>query len=93
MKTIRFTPGQTFDEVRKLIATLNLPENRNHVAKLTWRDGTMKDQTVTYFYDEMAERFGHQVAKESIGVEIVNSLMIGIPVDVAVSPKRKNNGE
>jgi hypothetical protein len=93
MRTIKFHPGQSFDEVRMLLATLNLPEFRNHVAKLTWRDGTAKDETVTYFYDPFAERFGHQVDKEPIGLEIINSLIVGIAVDVTIAPKRKNGGE
>jgi hypothetical protein len=88
MKTFSFHPGQSFDEVRKLIADLNRTEHRSLIAHLTWREGTVKDQTVVYLYDAMAERFGHTVDKESIGVEIVSSLMNGIPVDVNVGPKR-----
>ncbi|HEX7926996.1 MAG TPA: hypothetical protein VF678_05345 [bacterium] len=88
MNTIKFHSGQSFDEVRKLITDLNRKENRNMIAHLTWRDGTAKDQTVVYLYDAMAERFGHTVDKESIGVEIVSSLMNGIPVEIDVSPKK-----
>lgn len=88
MNTIKFHSGQSFEEVRKLITNLNRTENRNMIAHLTWRDGTAKDQTVVYLYDAMAERFGHTVDKESIGVEIVSSLMNGIPVEISVSPKK-----
>lgn len=91
MKTISFNPRQSFDEVRKLIVDLNRTENKHQVAHLTWRDGTAKDQTVVYLYDALAERFGHTVDKESIGVEIVSSLMNGIPVDVSISPKKADN--
>ncbi len=90
MKTLSFHPRQSFDEVRGQMAQLNLPEHRNDVAHLTWLDGTAKDQTVIYLYDPMAERFGHSVDKESIGVEIVSSLMSGIPVNVTVKPKRSD---
>jgi hypothetical protein len=88
MKTISFHPRQSFDEVRGLLEQLNRQEHRNEVARLTWRDGNAKDQTVVYLYDTMADRFGHTVDKESIGVEIVASLMSGIPVDVTVLPKK-----
>ena len=88
MKTISFHPRQSFDEVRGLMAQLNGPQYRNFVAHLTWLDGTAKDQSVVYLYDALAERFGHTIDKESIGVEIVSSLMNGIPVTVTVAPKK-----
>jgi hypothetical protein len=88
MKTISFHPRQSFDEVRGLIVQLNRPEHRNQLAHLTWLEGSAKNQTVVYLYDPMAERFGHTIDKESIGVEIVSSLMSGIPVDVTVAPKK-----
>jgi hypothetical protein len=85
MQTLRFHPGQSFDEVRAALAGLNSTENRHRVATLTWREGNAKDQSIAYLYDEMADRFGHSIDKESIGVEIVSSLMSGIPVDVSVA--------
>jgi hypothetical protein len=88
MNTISFHPAQSFDQVRNLIVQLNRKENQHQIAHLTWKDGTAKDQTVAYLYDALAERFGHTVDKESIGVEIVSSLMNGIPVDINLSPRK-----
>ncbi len=83
--TYHFHPGQTFDAVRAQMAQINQPGGKGHIAKLTWLDGTVKGQTISYLYDPMAERFGHMIDKESISVEIVSSLLNGIPVDVTIS--------
>jgi hypothetical protein len=88
MTTFSFHPRQSFEEVRRRIGELNGAGNKSLVAHLTWRDGTAKDQTVVYLYDPLAERFGHIVDKESIGVEIVSSLMNGIPLDVKLAPRK-----
>lgn len=87
MKTYRFHPDQSFAEVRRQIDEINLPENKGQVAKLTWRDGNAKDQEVSYYYDELAERFGHMVDKSAIHTEVMTSLFVGIPVEVQLHPK------
>jgi hypothetical protein len=87
MKSYRFHPDQTFAEVRKQIDAINQPENKGQVAKLIWRDGNAKDQEVSYYYDEMAERFGHMVDKSAIHSEIMTSLYVGIAVEVQLVPK------
>jgi len=87
MKSYRFHPDQSFAEVRRQIDEINMPENKVSVAKLIWRDGNAKDQEVSYYYDEMAERFGHTVDKSSIHTEVMTSLFVGIPVEVQLVPK------
>ncbi len=89
MTTFDFHSGMTFDQVRQQMARLNEPANRDKIAKLTWQEGTAKGQSVQYLYDPMADRFGHRIDKESISVEIVSSLLNGIPirVDLHSSPK------
>jgi hypothetical protein len=87
MKRYRFAPDQSFAEVRRLIDEIDSPEHKGMVAKLIWREGTAKDQEVTYYYDEMAERFGHIVDKSAIHSEVLTSLYVGIPVDIQLAPK------
>lgn len=89
MTTVEFHTGLTFDQVRQAIATLNEASNRGQIARLTWQDGSTKGQSVLYLYDPMAERFGHKIDKESISVEIVSSLLNGIPVTVELHPAPK----
>jgi hypothetical protein len=89
MMTIEFHSGLTFDQVREFLTQLNEPANRGQIARLTWREGTAKDQSVLYLYDPMADRFGHKIDKESISVEIVSSLLNGIPVAVDLHPEPK----
>jgi hypothetical protein len=89
MIAIDFHPGLTFDQVRQSLAKLNEPANRGQIARLTWQDGSTKGQSVLYLYDPMAERFGHKIDKESISVEIVSSLLNGIPVSVELHPAPK----
>lgn len=91
MKSYRFHPDQSFAEVRRQIDEINLPENKVHVAKLIWREGSAKDQEVSYYYDEMAERFGHMVDKSSIHSEIMTSLYVGIPVEIQLVPKAQRS--
>ena len=93
MKSYRFDPDQSFAEVRRKIDEIEHPDNKGMVAKLIWREGTAKDQEVSYFYDEMAERFGHMVDKSSIQSEVTASLYVGIPVEIQLVPKaQKPNG-
>jgi hypothetical protein len=92
VSTYRFDPGQSFTEVRTVIEEINRPANKGMVAKLTWKDGNAKDQEVSYYYDQMADRFGHEVDKSSIHSEVLTSLYVGIPIEiqlVAKAPKRK----
>ena len=92
MKSFQFDPSQTFTEVRKLMAILNRAEHVRHVAKLTWLEGNQISQTLTYRWDTLADRFGHEIDKEGINVEIVSSLLNNIPVRVDVEdekPRRK----
>jgi methionine aminopeptidase len=88
----RFDPGQSFTEVRNAIEEINRPENKGMVAKLTWKDGNAKDQEVSYYYDRMADRFGHEVDKSSIHQEVLTSLYIGIPIEIQLVPKVKRRG-
>ena len=67
----------------------NEPANRGQIARLTWQEGSTKGQSVLYLYDPMAERFGHKIDKESITVEIVSSLLNGIPVAIELHPAPK----
>lgn len=87
MKSYRFEPEQSFAEVRRMIDEINAPENKGMIAKLIWREGTQKDQDVTYYYDEMADRFGHIVDKSSIHSEVTTSLYVGIPIEIQLVPK------
>lgn len=89
MKSYHFHSGQTFAEVRQHMDEINLPENKGQVAKLIWRDGTAKDQEVSYYYDEMAERFGHMVDKSAIYTEVMTSLYIGIPIEIQLVPRHE----
>jgi hypothetical protein len=90
MITYEFHGGMTFDQVRAQLARLNEPSNRTQIARLIWQDGSAKGQGLTYLYDPMADRFGHRIDKESISVEIVSSLLNGIPVFVELHPSPKN---
>jgi len=90
--TYRFDPGQSFTDVRNLIEEINRPSNKGLVAKLTWKDGNAKDQEVSYYYDAMAERFGHMVDKSSIHQEVMTSLYVGIPVEIQLAPRQARGG-
>ena len=89
MTAFEFHSGMTFDQVRQTLARLNEPANRGQIARLTWQDGTAKGQSVLYLYYTMADRFGHKIDKESISVEIVSSLLTGIPIAVELHPVPK----
>ena len=85
METFHFQPSQTFDEVRAQLERLNQPTWRHLVAHLTWLEGSAQGQSMPYLWDPMADRFGHRIDKESISVQIVSSLLNGIPVDVTLA--------
>jgi len=94
MKTYSFTPDLTFREARRLMAELSSLENRGHIAKLIWMEGKAAGESLTFLWDPMAERFGHNIDKEPIDHEIVENLINEIAVDVQVSlPKaRREHG-
>jgi len=93
MKTYEFRPEQTFREVRRLLAELSSAEHKGHIAKLVWREGKAEGKSLTYLWDPMAERFGHNIDKEPIDSEIVANLINEIAIDVQVSlPKRSHGG-
>ena len=54
MTTYTFDPSQSFEEVRRMIDEINGVQHKGLLARLTWRDGSAKDQSVTYLYDEFA---------------------------------------
>ncbi len=88
MKNFRFDPGQTFREVRGMLTELSGPQHKDHIAKLTWLEGTSAGESLTYLWDGFAERFGHTIDKESIDREIVANLINDIAVEVqVVKPK------
>jgi len=89
MIAYEFHSGMTFDQVREQLTRLNDPAYRNQIARLAWQDGTAKGSSIQYLYDPMADRFGHRIDKESISVEIVSSLLNGIPVSVEIHPAPK----
>jgi len=89
MKRFRFDPDQSFRDVRRLMGELNASEHKELLARLTWLEGSQAQQSITYLWDPLAERFGLQIEKENIDVEIVSSLMAGIPVEVEVFPPKR----
>ena len=94
MKTFTFHPDLTFREARRLMNELSIPEHRGHIAKLTWLDGQAAGQSLTYLWDPMAERFGHNIDKEPIDHEIVDNLTNEISVEVqVVLPKARREKE
>lgn len=83
MKTYEFTLSQTIQDVRQALAQVNDPANKHLIAKVLWRTGPQADNDpLTYLWDPYAERFGHQLDKEMIDSQVVDSLMNGIPVEV-----------
>ena len=87
MKTYRFEPGQSFLEVRRIIEEINGSENRRMLARLTWLDGSAKNQFVTFLYDEFAERFGHSIDKSGLHTEIISSLFNGVAIKIELVPR------
>ena len=94
MKTFTFRPDMTFREARSLMRELSSPEHRGHIARLVWLEGKAEGESLTYLWDPMAERFGHNIDKEPIDTEIVANLINEISVEVQVSlPKaRREHG-
>lgn len=84
MKSFRFDTKQTFDDARRIMRDINNPSNSDFVARLKWLEGSQAGQSVSYRWDPMAERFGHQIDKEPLDREIVYSLLSGIPVEVSL---------
>lgn len=90
MKSFHFNPGQSFTEVRKQLMDLNHPDNKGMLAKLTWLAGERADKPLTYLWDPYAERFGHQIDKEMIDHQVVDSLINELSVEVLlVEPHRQ----
>jgi len=92
MKTFTFHPDMTFREARRLMQELSSPEHKGHIAKLVWLEGKAQGEALTFLWDPMAERFGHQIDKEPIDTEIVDNLIneISVRVDV-ILPKRTHH--
>ncbi len=84
MKNFRFHPGLTFREVRGMLTELSRPEHKDHIAKLIWLEGSSAGEALTYLWDPLAERFGHNIDKEPIDSEIVANLINDIAVEVKV---------
>ncbi len=88
MKNFRFDPGQTFREVRGMLTELSSPQHKDQIAKLIWLEGSSAGEALTYLWDPLAERFGHNIDKEPIDSEIVANLINDIAVEVkVVKPK------
>ena len=86
MKSFTFDPEQSFREVKKVLAELNQPENKELIAKVTWLEGSAKGASLTFLWDPMAERFGHSIDKELIDTRVVDSLINDISVEVTLLP-------
>ena len=82
MTTYNFTPSMSFTQARAQMDALNQAAHKHLVAKLVWQEGNQAGQEEEYLWDGLAERFGHQIEKESIDVEIISSLVNGIPLQV-----------
>jgi hypothetical protein len=94
MKTFTFTPDLTFREARRMMGELSSPEHRGQIARLTWLEGKAEGESLTYLWDPMAERFGHNIDKEPIDTEIVANLVNEISVEVEVhmpKPRREHS--
>lgn len=88
MKNFRFDPGQTFREVRGMLNELSSLQHKDQIAKLIWLEGSSAGEYLTYLWDPLAERFGHNIDKEPIDSEIVANLINDIAVEVkVVKPK------
>ena len=87
-----FAPRDTFESVRERMEGINAPENRLQLARLSWLEGNAKGESITFLYDEMADRFGHTIDKSALHHEVLTSLYNGVPVDVELIPRPKRNG-
>ena len=92
MTTFSFHPDLTFRQTKDLLAELNNPARKHLIAHLKWLEGEQTGQELTYLWDPYAERFGHQIDKDMIDHEVVESLSNGIAVEVRLSepsPRKK----
>ena len=87
MTTYHFDPSDSFGTVRQRVDEINAPANRVNLARVSWLEGTAKGESITFLYDEMAERFGHTIDKSALHHEILTSLYNGIPLDVELVPR------
>ncbi|MDH4248237.1 MAG: hypothetical protein OEW39_10510 [Deltaproteobacteria bacterium] len=85
MKTFKFHPDLTFRNTRTLLAELNAPAHKKFIAHLKWIEGEQAGQELVYLWDPYAERFGHQIDKDMIDHEVVESLSNEISVEVRLS--------
>ena len=95
MKTFTFSPDMSFREARRMMNALSAPEHKDHIAKLIWLEGKAAGESLTFLWDPMAERFGHNIDKEPIDTEIVANLANEIAVEVQVAEPhsvRKHEG-
>ncbi|MBI3993869.1 MAG: hypothetical protein HY342_11385 [Candidatus Lambdaproteobacteria bacterium] len=88
MKSYRFDTDQTFAEARRMLREINDPRNNGKIATLVWLEGNQEKHSMTFRWDPLAERFGHQIDKEPIDREIVYSLLNDIAVEVTVRESR-----
>lgn len=89
MNSYKFDAGQTFREAQKMLHEINGLENRDYIAKLTWLEGNQAQQTLTFLWDPLAERFGHQIDKKPIDKEIVFALLNDIAVEVELHSSKR----
>ncbi len=92
VQTLRFDPAMSFEEVRRRLDQLRDPAHRGLIARVTWLEGLSAGESLTYLWDPIAERFGHNIDKEPIDHEIVDNLINGISLEVQVL-KPKNGAE
>lgn len=92
IKSFTFDPSLSFDTARQRLTELHDPAHSGHIAKVTWLDGLSAGESLTYLWDPMAERFGHNIDKEPIDHVIVDNLINGISLEVQVL-KPKNGGK
>lgn len=84
MKSFKFDPEMSYAEARRRMIEVSENGSRDHFAKLIWRDGPTSGDSLTYLWDPLAERFGHNIDKEPIDHAISQNLLIGIAVEVQV---------
>ena len=84
MKSFQFDPEMTFTAARRRMIEVSDSGSQGHIAKLIWRDGPTSGDSLTYLWDPLAERFGHNIDKEPIDHAISQNLLIGLAVEVQV---------
>ena len=93
MKTFRFDPGMTFEETRARLRELHDPAHQHLIAKLVWLEGSSAGEALTFLWDPMAGRFGHNIDKELIDRPIVENLINGLAVEVRLVEGKKKGGK